>query len=69
MLFRRRNKEPQAPGGAVARQAPNQQPPSDTRAHASKNPGGVGAGPTSKQHCSQSETNYTNPNSLLSQKG
>ena len=26
-------------------QAPNQQPPSDTRAHASKNPGGVGAGP------------------------
>ena len=45
MLFRRRNKEPQAPGGAVARQAPNQQPPSDTRAHASKNPGGVGAGP------------------------
>ncbi len=26
-------------------QAPNQQPPSDTRAHALKNPGGVGAGP------------------------
>jgi putative transposase len=49
--------------------APNQQPPSDTRAHASKNPRGVGAGPHIQKDCSRSETNYTNSNSLLSQKG
>ena len=34
-----------------------------------KIPGVWGLAPTSKQHCSRSETNYTNPNSLLSQKG
>ena len=41
-----------------------------------KIPGAWGLAPTSKKHCSQSETNYTNPNSLytnpnslLSQKG
>jgi len=47
----------------------SQQLPSDTRAHASKNPGGVGAGPLIQKHCSRSETDYINSNSLLSQKG
>jgi putative transposase len=48
---------------------PNLQLPSDTRVIPHKIPGAWGLAPTSKQHCSRSETNYTNSNSLLSQKG
>ncbi len=48
---------------------PCQQLPSDTLVIPQKIPGAWGLAPTSKQNCSRSEINYTNSDSLLSQKG